>query len=191
MCFLSFTENWLMSKLQNLQKLRKTIWRIWMISPAEAVAKKARGQHEDGGRRWWQRREGIAQQRPDGNSDDDGDELNSVQMGDVVLSPTLPLLQLERSSISSRLFFSASASSAISPPFYFQWKRESTLVSFSSPLYLAYQFLSGDEPIMYYVSSWLNKLLPVFVQTAKPIWAMSKSLSVKGVALTLIPLKWS
>ena len=112
---------------------------------------------------------GIAQQRPDGNSDDDGDELNSVQMGDVVLSPTMPLPQLERSSISSRLFFTASASYAICSSFNFQWKRGSTLVSFSSSLYLAYQFLSGDEPIIYYDSSWLNKLLPVSVQTTKPI----------------------
>ena len=63
---------------------------------------------------------GIAQQRPDGNSDDEGDELNSVQMGDVVLSPTLPLLQLERSSISSRLFFTASARSVICSSFNFQ-----------------------------------------------------------------------
>ena len=74
---------------------------------------------------------GIAQQRPGGNSDDDGDELNSVQMGDVVLSPTMPLPQLERSSISSRLFFTASVSYAICSSFNFQGKRRSTLVSFS------------------------------------------------------------
>ena len=157
MCFLSLTENWMMSKLQNLQKLKKTIWRIWMISPAEAVAKKAKEKHEDGGRRWLQRREGIAQPRPEGNSDDDGDELKSVQMGDVVLSPTMPLLQLEWSSISSRLFFSASASSAICASFNCQWKRGSTSVSFSFSFYLAYHELMITITI---VANTIRTLLP-------------------------------
>ena len=77
-----------------------------------------------------------------------------------------------------QIVFSASANSAICSSFNFQWERGSTLVSFSSSLYLAYQFLSADEPIMYYVSGWQNKLLPVFVLTASPFWAMSKNHSV-------------
>ena len=92
---------------------------------------------------------GIAQQRPDGNSDDDGDELNSVQMGDVVLSPTMTLRQLERSSISSRLFFTASASYAIAHHSIFSEREEAPWSLFLSSLYLAYRFFYRGMNLSY------------------------------------------
>ena len=71
----------------------------------------------------------------------------------------------------------------------YQWKRGSTLVSFSSSLYLAYQFLSGDHALCFKLT---KQTFACFCANCKPILGTEqKSLGFKGVALTPMPIPLS